>query len=177
MKFAYADPPYFGCALRYYGDHPDAGVYDTVDGHRALVRHLTGEFPDGWALSMASPDLLRLVPYLDLPGDCRIAAWVKPFHALKRGVRPSYGWEPVVFRGGRNRNHPPPEKGGKATTPKDFVSAPIMMKKGLTGAKPPAFNDWILDVLNVQEGDDLTDLFPGTTGMAAALTRRFALTR
>ena len=38
------------------------------------------------------------------PDDVRIGPWVKPFHALKRGVRPSYGWEPVLFRGGRNND-------------------------------------------------------------------------
>ena len=172
MKFAYADPPYFGTAVRYYGDHPEAFIYDTIDGHRALVDRLIEEFPDGWALSMASPDLLRLVPHLNLPDDCRIGTWVKPFHSLKRGVRPSYGWEPVIFRGGRNRNHPPPKKGGKATTPRDFVSASITMKKGLTGSKPPAFNDWVLDILNVRNDDEMVDLFPGTAGMAEALLRR-----
>ena len=46
------------------------------------------------------------------------------------------------------------------------------MKKGLQGAKPDKFNDWILDLLNYQSGDTLDDLFPGTNGMAEAILRR-----
>jgi hypothetical protein len=169
MRFAYADPPYYGCAKRFYGDHPEAWVYDTVDGHRALVARLVEEFPDGWALSMTSGNLLDLVPHLALPEGCRVAAWVKPFHAFKKGVRPAYAWEPVILFGGRNKHHPPPPKGGKATTPKDFVAANITLKKGLTGTKPPAFNAWILDLLGYRSGDELVDLFPGTGGMAQAV--------
>jgi hypothetical protein len=107
------------------------------------------------------------------PADVRIAAWVKTFCAFKKGVRPCYAWEPVIFRGGRNKHHPPPEKGGKQITPKDFLMPaeeavsmalpePITLRKGLTGAKPERFCAWVLDLLNVQEGDVVDDLFPGT---------------
>ena len=47
-------------------------------------------------------------------------------------------------------------------TPKDFIVAPITLKKGLVGAKPEAVCRWILDLLNVQPGDVVDDLFPGT---------------
>jgi hypothetical protein len=43
--------------------------------------------------------------------------------------------------------------------------------KGLPGAKSDAFNDWILDLLNYQDGDVLDDLFPGTGGMGRASDR------
>jgi hypothetical protein len=49
------------------------------------------------------------------------------------------------------------------------------MRKGLVGAKPLAFNLWILDLLNYQEGDILDDLFPGTNGMADAIASRHAV--
>jgi len=55
---------------------------------------------------------------------------------------------------------------------RDWLSCPIAMKKGLQGAKPDKFNDWILDLLNYQSGDTLDDLFPGTNGMAEAILRR-----
>lgn len=109
------------------------------------------------------------------PADVRIAAWVKPFCVFKKGVRPAYAWEPVIFQGGRNKGHPPPVKGGKATTPKDFLACNITLRKGLTGAKPEAFCDWVLDLLNVQEGDEAVDLFPGTGVFTARLNARLGM--
>ena len=164
MRFAYADPPYFKCAVKFYGDHPEAAVYDTVEGHRDLVHRLIDEFPDGWALSMGSVDLIRLAPHLALPDDCRVAAWCKSFAAFKPNVNPAYTWEPVIFRGGR--------KGDRTRmTVKDHLPEPITLRKGLTGAKPDAFNLWVLDLLGYQPGDVMVDLFPGTGGMAGAVDR------
>lgn len=35
MKFAYADPPYFGQGKKLYGKHhPEAAIYDTLDAHK-----------------------------------------------------------------------------------------------------------------------------------------------
>lgn len=161
MRFAYADCPYLGCCKLYDHFHGDDGrCWDDIDTHRRLIARLETEFPDGWALSASSPSLRHLLPLC--PDDIRVAAWVKPFCAFKRGVRPCYAWEPVLFRGGRNKNHPPPIKGGKQTTPKDFIAESITLKKGLTGAKPPKVCAWIFDLLNARPGDDLVDLFPGT---------------
>lgn len=167
MKFAYADPPYLGCALRLYGD----ATYDDPEAHRLLIQRLEREYSDGWALSCHTPSLRVLLPMC--PDDVRIAAWVKPFHALKKGVRPAYAWEPVLYRGGRNKNHVPPKKGGVRTTPKDWHSENITMMKGLPGAKPPGFSLWLLDLLNVRSdlGDTIDDLFPGTGGVLAAWNR------
>ena len=106
MIFAYADPPYLGQGKKLYGDHPEASEWDNPGTHIALIDRLREEFPDGWALSASSPSLRILLPVC--PDDIRIAAWVKPFCAFKKGVRPCYAWEPVLFRGGRNKNHPPP---------------------------------------------------------------------
>lgn len=171
MRFAYADPPYLGCCRLYGHHHPDGQCWDDLATHAALIDHLTATYPDGWAMSAHSPGLRRLLPLC--PEDVRVAAWVKPFHAYKKGVRPAYAWEPVLYRGGRNAGHPPPEKGGKATTPKDFLAANIMLRKGLTGAKPPTVCEWILDLLgHVPDLDDIDDLYPGTGVMTEVLNAR-----
>ena len=156
----YPDPPYLGkCGKFYDHNHPDGRCWDDLLTHKLLIDQLVMDYPDGWALSCSSPDLQELLP---LCPKVRVAAWVKPFCAFKKGVRPAYAWEPVLFTGGRNSNHPPPEKGGEQTTPKDYVAAPITLKRGLTGAKPEAFCRWVLDLLGYTEGDEITDLFPGT---------------
>jgi len=159
MKFAYADPVYLGCG-RLYPEHPNSRDWDDPETHRLLIERLCREYPDGWALSCHTPSLKVLLPMC--PDDVRIGAWVKPFHAYKKGVRPAYAWEPLLFRGGRNSKHPPPEKGGEATTPKDFLAANITLRKGLTGAKPKDFCRWVLDILGWKHGDRIDDLFPGT---------------
>jgi hypothetical protein len=95
-----------------------------------------------------------------------VASWVKSFCAFKRGVRPAYSWEPVIFWRGRNPGsghpHPPPLKGGKQTTPKDHIVEPITLQKGLTGAKPERVCGWVLDLLGALPGDTVDDIFPGT---------------
>src|SRR5215469_2498972 len=166
MIVAYADPPYIGQAAKHYAGQPDyAGEVD----HAALILRLVAEFPDGWALSCKSNSLRYLLPLC--PSEVRVGAWVKPFHAYKRGIRPAYAWEPVIYLGGRNKNHPPPPKGGKATTPKDFVSANITLQRGLVGAKPEKFCFWLFDLLGLGYGDTLVDLYPGTGAVTEAWER------
>lgn len=177
MRFAYADPPYLGCCALYKHEHGrDARCWDNLATHAALVERLVAEFPDGWALSLSSPSLRAILPLC--PADARVASWVKTFCAFKRGVRPCYAWEPVIFWRGRNPAagfpHPPPPRGGKQTTPKDFVAAPITLKKGLTGAKPAKFCEWVLDLLGAVTGDAVIDLFPGTGSMGVAAVARGA---
>jgi len=55
---------------------------------------------------------------------------------------------------------------------RDWYSGVPTRKKGLPGAKSDAFNDWILDLLNFQDGDEMDDLFPGTRGMDRAVARQ-----
>ena len=154
MRFAYADPPYLGCALKLYRD----ATYDSPDAHRALIERLCGEFPDGWVMSLSSPTLRTILPMC--PDDCRVAAWVKPFAAFKVGVNPAYAWEPVIFRGGRKRDR-------TVDTVRDWHSEVITLKRGLPGAKPPGFAKWIVDLLgaDVRKGDTIIDLFPGSGAM------------
>lgn len=177
MRFAYADPPYLGCCRLYGHYHPDGLCWDDLTTHKLLIGRLAGDYPDGWALSASSPSLPALLPLC--PDDIRIGAWVKPFCAFKRNVRPAYAWEPVIFWRGRNPSagysHPPPVKGGKQTTPKDFISAPITLKKGLTGAKPEPVCEWVLDLLGWMPGDEVDDLYPGTGVMGSVITSRMEL--
>src|SRR5690349_19380075 len=186
MKFAYADPPYLGQCGRYDHYHPDGLCWDDVHTHYSRIWRLIRDYPDGWALSASTPSLRELLP--KCPDGHRIGAWVKSFGAFKKGVRPAYMWEPVIFFGGRNPGngfrHDPPERNGKQNTPKDFliteiessaVRESITLKKGLTGAKPEAVCRWILELLNVQPGDEVIDLFPGTGTMgrvALEMTRQ-----
>jgi len=160
MKFAYADPPYIGQAKKHYSHDPRCAEVD----HKKLIDQLMSEFPDGWALSASSPSLSIILPMC--PEGWRMGVWCKSFCAFKRNVRPAYVWEPVIFFGGRNpiNGHRAliPEKNGKQTTPKDFILEPITLRKGLVGAKPEKVCRWILDLLNFQKGDQVTDLFPGT---------------
>lgn len=154
MRFAYADPPYLGCGQKHYASHhPDAADYDDPETHRALIDRLVAEFPDGWALSLHTPSLRVLLPMC--PADVRVMAWVKPFASFKPNVNPAYCWEPVIVRGGRKRTREQP-------TVRDFVSANITLQRGLAGAKPIPFCNWIFDVLGMDYTDELVDLFPGT---------------
>lgn len=157
MRFAYADPPYLGCASYY--DHPDTAIYDKPEAHRDLVARLVDEFPDGWAMSLHTPSLRAILPMC--PEDCRIGAWVKPFASFKPGVNPAYAWEPVIFRGGRKR-------GRDELTTRDFCAANITMRRGFTGAKPEAFCFWVFDLLGAVAGDDFHDLFPGSGAVSRA---------
>jgi len=150
MRFAYADPPYIGQARKLY-------ACSEID-HAALVERLLAEYPDGWpTLGM----VLRLCP-----PDVRVGAWVKPFASFKPGVNPAYAWEPVVFRGGRTK------RARSEPTVRDWVSVSITLKKGLTGAKPRAFAEWIVEFLGAQPGDTIDDLFPGTGACGVVFTQR-----
>lgn len=166
MRFCYADPPYLGAAKKHYGKlHTEACIYDTVQGHAELISALVDEYPDGWALSLSSPSLQTLLALC--PSDVRVMSWVKPFASFKPGVGVAYAWEPVIVRGGRKRTR-------EQDTVRDWVSANITMERGFPGAKPRAFAIWIMDVLNVQKGDELIDLFPGSRAMQAAFDERLS---
>jgi hypothetical protein len=162
MRFAYADPPYLGYGQYYREHHPDALDWNDLETHRALVERLVDEFPDGWAMSLHSPALKHILPLC--PDDCRISAWVKPFCSFKPNVNPAYAWEPVIWRGGRKRTR-------EQFTVRDWISAEITLQRGLTGAKPRGFCDWLIKILNVQSGDEFVDLFPGTGAAMNAFLR------
>lgn len=149
VRVAYCDPPYPGMS-GFYRDHPDYG--GEVD-HAELIATCTREY-DAWALHTASTTLREVLAVC--PDDVRVGAWVKSFASFKPGVNPAYAWEPVIFCGGRN------DSSKTAPTVVDWISHPITLRKGLTGAKPPAVCEWVFRVLGLHAGDVLEDLFPGT---------------
>jgi hypothetical protein len=160
LVIAYADPPYLGCCALYGHDHGDEGLcWDLQSTHALLIERLRCEFPDGWALSLHTPSLQPLLRFC--PDDVRVAAWrvaawVKPFAVFKPNVNPAYAWEPVIWRGGRAK------RGRDEMTVRDWVSTPITLKKGLTGAKPELFAWWLFGLLGLRSDDELIDIFPGT---------------
>lgn len=161
---AYADPPYYGCGKRYYSDHPECGVWDIKQTHLDLISRLREEFPDGWALSCNSKDLHWLLPAC--PENSRIGAWVKPFASgYKPGIRIAYSWEPVIWTGGRRKH----AKGEPVF--RDSLIANATKMTGLIGAKPSTFNRWVVDLLGLDAGDRLIDLFPGTGGLNLAMNQ------
>lgn len=159
MRFAIADPPYFGQGKKLYGHlHADAGAYDKVETWAALIERLNGY--DGWVLHMTSGNLHDILPLC--PRGARVMAWVKPFASFKPGVGVAYAWEPVVVNGGRRRTR-------KQDTVRDWCAVNIALQKGLTGAKPRAVVWWLLEVLNVVPDDEIEDLFPGSGEVANAI--------
>lgn len=166
MRFAYADPPYFGKAAIHYGAHHDAAAdWDDRQTHLDLIARLCAEYPDGWALSLNSTHLSWQLPAACAgAADVRVAAWVKTFHQI-RPMTVQYSWEPVIFRGGRKDSR-------RSPMVRDWFASHPTMGRGLPGAKPEAFNQWVLDLLNFRDGDTIDDIFPGTGGMAEALARR-----
>jgi hypothetical protein len=94
-------------------------------------------------------------------------AWVKPFAAFKPYVGVAYAWEPVIVCGGRPRTR-------QQQTVHDWVSANITLRRGLVGAKPEKFCHWLLEVLNVQPGDTVDDLYPGTNVISRVIQERLA---
>jgi len=45
------------------------------------------------------------------------------------------------------------------------------MRKGLKGAKPDKFFEWVIAMLGWEPGDQLDDIFPGTGGLSVVLER------
>jgi hypothetical protein len=160
MKLAYADPPYVGQAKKHYK------CEETNQGE--LIRILQEQAPDGWAISLSVPSLRWILPAC--PEDARVGAWVKPFASFKPGVNPAYAWEPVIWRGGRQgkaRNG-----GERVPTVRDWVSANITLKKGLSGAKPQQFAEWIYNLLGLETGDTFVEYFPGTAAVGKYVQSR-----
>lgn len=154
MRIAYADPPYPGQAKRHY----DCKEID----HKALIEKLTGY--DGWALSTNSTTLKDILAMC--PDGVRVMAWVKPFAAYKRNVSPAYAWEPVIVSPARKA-----EPGFTNNQARDWVAESITLKKGLCGAKPPYFCEWLFHMLGAQHEDEFDDLFIGTGAVTDAWER------
>jgi hypothetical protein len=159
LKAAYADPPYLGCGKSHYGDrHERAAEFDDPMTHKRLIEQLSDEY-EAWALSCHEPSLHILRAWC--PDDCHTGVWVKSFASFKPNVTNAWTWEPVIFRFGRKRTRQQP-------TWRDHIVCPITMKRGFTGAKPEPVCFWIFDGLNLSDGDDFSDLFPGSGAVGVA---------
>jgi hypothetical protein len=163
MKFAYADPPYFGYAGFYADLHAESAKWDDLAAHQELISGLSRDY-DGWALSLTSGNLFDILPLV--PRTARVGAWVKPFCSYKKHVSPAYAWEPVIFQTAKKHDI-------ANNTVRDWLAENITLKRGLTGAKPAAFCEWILDLLGFDHTQDtLDDLFPGTGIMGQVIAGR-----
>ena len=151
MKIAYADPPYIGQAKKHYNS-------EEVD-HQTLILEL-GTY-DGWALSLSSTTLKEIL--MMCPDNVRVGAWVKPFCSFKPNVNPAYAWEPVIFKPARAR-----ARGRDIMTVRDWVSANITLKKGLSGVKPDSFSFWLFEILGAEPQDEFIDMFPGSGAVTRA---------
>ena len=162
MRFAYADPPYFGMSEDFYGHlHPEASAFDSIETHQLLIERLCDEFPDGWALHMASTNLKDILPLC--PRDSRVCAWVKGFASFRPGVRLQYAWEPVVIMGGRKRE--------RLHCIRDWFEESMTMRRGFQGAKPERVVLWVLEMLAAQFEDEIIDLFPGSGAITEAIKK------
>lgn len=164
MRFAYADPPYHGMGQAMYGPlHENAADWDDRGTHLDLIARLCEDYPDGWVLSLNPRDLVWQLPAC--PADVRVGVWCKTYHQI-RPVAVQYGWEPVIFRGGRVIK-------GRNPLVRDWLVANAdrgnAVSHHVPGSKPQAFNRWVLDILGYQDGDTLEDLFPGSGSMAKTL--------
>ncbi len=167
LRFAYADPPYPGCAHLYKGHADYAGEVD----HKDLIDRLENEY-DGYVLHTSSVALGHVLSCIEDPHvGIRVMSWIKPFAAFKRNVSVAYAWEPVIVKAVRK----PVVKPG--ITYRDFFAEPITMKRGLTGAKPEAVCQWLFEVAGCGPDDELHDLFPGTGAVTAAWDAWRAQTR
>lgn len=159
MKATYADPPYLGTAAKFYGAlHPEAAAYDEPATHKRLIEQLSDE-NDCWALSMGSVHLQMMLPWC--PTGTRVGAWCKSFASYKAGVTRAFAWEPVLFQFHRPRTR-------QQDTWRDFIVEPITLKRGLTGAKPEKVCFWIFEGLNLEDGDEFRDQFPGSGAVTRA---------
>src|ERR1039458_9306264 len=158
MRFAYADPPYLGCA-HLYPEHPESVRWDNPLNHATEMARLDIDY-DGWAFSLSVPSLRILLPLA--PEGTRVAAWVKPFVQFNN-ARPQHAWEPVLFKVGRRAS----------VRGRDWLSANSgSLQRGLIGSKPPEFCGWILDILGWEPGDEMEDLFPGAGTMGEVVRCR-----
>ena len=160
MKFAYADPPYFGQGKKLYGNlHPEAAIWDDKQSHLDLINSMDAEY-DGWAMS-CNPAELHWI--LEGRSNIRVCVWAKTFHQIRPLASVQYAWEPVLICN-------PRKVANRKPMVRDWMACARSNRKGLVGAKPDAFNVWVLDLLGFDPNQDtITELFPGTEGMKKVL--------
>lgn len=166
-RFGFADPPYPGQSRRHYGGHEDfAGEVD----HGELVERLMAEFPDGWALCSGARMQREVVPLL--PDGIRTLAWCKPMTPMKPGVSVDFGWEPVYLWAGRRRARSAPMvRDWLLCSPEQWTFKQGGAPAGaVIGMKPRVFSEWVFECLGARPdlGDELVDIFPGSSAVGRA---------
>ena len=164
-RFAYADPPYPGCA-HYYDERQE------VD-HAALIARLTAEYPDGWALSTSSAALREVLVLC--PPETRVCVWRRRVRvgASKRALS---AWEPLLVVGGREHATDVPQDLLDDLETDDVVLDEVLDYRGrydsfngaLVGMKAPEFAMWMIRQLGARPGDTLDDLYPGSGAVGRA---------
>lgn len=155
-RFGYADPPYPGCAQRYY-------KRAEVD-HRDLVARLMREFPDGWALSTSAEALDQVLAFC--PRGTRVCPWVRGSRRVKTKTA-RRAWEPLLVYGGRQRVISKGEELDDVLL-LGIASRQRLHPNALTGMKPAPFWEWMFRLLGALPGDDFVELFPGSGAGARA---------
>ena len=137
--------------------------------HRVLCSKLVVEY-DGFALSCHTPSLGYLLKLL--PTETRVLAWVKPFAAYRKNIRPQFAWEPVLLYGSRSL------PSGSFQTHRDwFYGMPPIFNghradvTNIKGTKSEDFCIWILNCLGFSPSEDtMDDLYPGSGVMGRVAT-------
>lgn len=154
-------------ARRYYGDgshdadrlkadrHPDAGDWDDLARHRALLEQLLEEY-DGWAIATSMDGLDA---YRPLPPGARTMVWRK-LTTTRGGGRIANTLEAVIVYPHHTRRGRAPGPAGQVA---DFLQCEPPARANFAGAKPPRWTRWVLDALGYdQDTDTVDDLFPGS---------------
>lgn len=179
LRFAIADPPYLGRAVRWYGEggkghqngegqadnHPEAYLWDMPETHQQLVKDLDTNF-DGFAIAMSVHSLSTYLEVIqtDSRNGIRVGVWHKP-NALPSNSRIGNFWEPVLFKVPQSRRSR--ENGDQV---KDVLTA-SPLQSGFIGAKPQAWTEWVCAVMGYQQGDEIIDLFNGSGAVAKAIDK------
>lgn len=170
-KFAIADPPYYGRAVRHYGkggvgigygkgqadNHPEAYLWDIKETHFALVDYLEDNF-DGYAISMSPHNLGLYLSKIEIgtASGYRVCAWNK-MRGVPSASRIHNLWEPVIVKTPKDRTG---HKSGVKTHDILQATAPRI---GFAGAKPEAWTKWVIDLMGARpEEDEIIDLFIGS---------------
>lgn len=146
LRLAYADPPYPGCAKKYYGK--EATYAGEVD-HAALLSRLATY--DGWALSTSREALRWLLPMC--PPEAIPCPWIKS-KGTQKSRGPANTHEYVIVVPGRWR----------LPGPRDsfYGGSPRQEGHYLMGRKSIRFCNWIFQLMGASPWDLLDDLYPGT---------------
>lgn len=162
MRLAIADPPYLGQSHR-YPEHSEAVIWDDPQTHLDLLDRLQQEY-EGWVFACTVPMLALLLPVA--PQGTRVGVWAKTRAGGSRPyVRIGYSFEHLLFQ------QPSGRRGGVADMRRtDTLIAPVTQRRGVIGAKPRRWTQWVLDLLGYQPTEDtVDDLFPGSGDVRAAI--------